>query len=423
MKNIKLGEYIETLTDYHSGGSYKTLKENTKILYEPDYAVMIRTLNFERNDFLNDLIYCDKKSYEFLGYSNVKENDVLMNKIANPGSVYIMPHVSYKCTCGMNLFLLRFKNINQRYMYYVMKNSENYIKSKAHGTTTKTITKDEVRNLEFKIHESRVEQDKIEKILTNIDKKIENNTKINNNLEELMKTLYQRWFIEFEFPNKDGKPYKSSDGKFVKNEELKQDIPENWNVENCFKNKLYEIIKPGLENFERKNYLATGNVNENVITDGEWITYDNRESRANMQPIKNSVWFAKMKNSVKHLTLPENSEWFINKYVLSTGFLGIKCKENTLSYLHCFIYSNYFEKVKDMLAHGATQEAINNEDLKAIKLLIPNNEILEKFENETKSIIKKQLEIEHENQRLVELKEFLLPMLMNGQIKVDDIEI
>ena len=238
-----------------------------------------------------------------------------------------------------------------------------------------------------------------------------------------MKTLYQRWFIEFEFPNEDGKPYKSSGGEFIYSEDLKQNIPQKWNVENCFKNKLYEIIKPGLKNFERKNYLATGNVSENMITDGEWITYENRESRANMQPIKNSIWFAKMKNSIKHLTLPEKSEWFINKYILSTGFLGIRCISNSLSYLHCFIYSNYFEKVKDMLAHGATQESINNEDLKAIKLLIPDNTILERFENETKSIIQKQLEIEHENQRLIELKKFLLPLLMNGQINVDNIEI
>ena len=130
-----------------------------------------------------------------------------------------MPKVEYNCNCGMNLFLIRFKEINQRYMYYVMKNNEEYIKSKAHGTTTKTITKDEVRNLEFKIHDTKSEQDKVEKILTTIDKKIDNNTQINNNLEELMKTIYQRWFIEFEFPNEEGKPYKSSGGKLVYNEE------------------------------------------------------------------------------------------------------------------------------------------------------------------------------------------------------------
>ena len=266
-------------------------------------------------------------------------------------------------------------------------------------------------------------QVKIGDMLYKIENKIQINNQINNNLEELMKTIYQRWFIEFEFPNDDGKPYKSSGGRLVYNEELKQKIPENWNVGNCYNNNLYEIIKPGIQRFETKNYLATGNVDRSNIADGEWIQYDNRESRANMQPLPNSIWFAKMKNSIKHITLPDNSDWFNKKYILSTGFLGIKCKENTLSYLHCFINSDYFEKIKDMLAHGATQEAINNEDLRAIKLLIPDKQILKSFENYTKAIIHKELDTIRENQRLNSLKEFLLPMLMNGQINVDDIEI
>ena len=285
-----------------------------------------------------------------------------------------------------------------------------------------TLTIDSIGNLPLYLP-SLETQEKIGNLLSYIDRKIESNSHINNNLEELMKTLYQRWFIEFEFPNDDGKPYKSSGRRLVYNEELKQNIPENWIVENCFNNKLYEILKPGLEYFESKNYLATGNVNESKILDGEWVTYDKRESRANMQPVRNSIWFAKMKNSIKHLTIPDKSEWFINKYILSTGFLGIKCIENSLSYLHCFIYSDYFEKVKDMLAHGATQEAINNEDLKAIKLIIPDNLVLKQFEETTKAIIQKQLDIEEENQKLTSLKELLLPMLMNGQINVDDIEI
>ena len=149
MKKIKLGDYIDILTDYHSGGSYQTLKEKTKILYEPDYAVMIRTLNFENIDFVDNLIYCDKSSYDFLSYSHVFEDDILMNKIANPGSVYLMPKVDYKVTCGMNLFLIRLKGVNQKYMYYVMKYNEPYIKSKGHGTTTKTNRKEEVRSIEL----------------------------------------------------------------------------------------------------------------------------------------------------------------------------------------------------------------------------------------------------------------------------------
>lgn len=183
IKKIKLGDYIEILTDYHSGGSYKILKENTKILHEPNYAVMIRTINFENNDFKNDLIYCDKKSYDFLSYSHVKENDILMNKIANPGSVYCMPKVEYRTTCGMNLFLIKLKNVNQKYLYYVMKYNENYIKSQTHGTTTKTITKDEVRNLEFTINDDLNYQAKIVSILDAIERQISLNCSVAQKLQ------------------------------------------------------------------------------------------------------------------------------------------------------------------------------------------------------------------------------------------------
>ena len=69
MKKIRLGDYISLITDYHSGGSYQTLKEKTKILHEPDYAVYVRTINFENNNFDSDLVYCDESSYNFLEYS------------------------------------------------------------------------------------------------------------------------------------------------------------------------------------------------------------------------------------------------------------------------------------------------------------------------------------------------------------------
>ena len=184
---VKLGDYIDVLTDYHSGGSYKLLKEKTKILYEPNYAVMVRTLNFENNDFKTDLIYCDKDSYDFLEYSHVIENDILMNKIANAGSVYKMPKVNYLATCGMNLFLIRLKDIDQVYMYYVMKVNEKYIKGQSHGTTTTTITKDEVRNLSFLVFKDKEKQKRIVDILSNLEKQIERN---NAMIQKLLSFVY-----------------------------------------------------------------------------------------------------------------------------------------------------------------------------------------------------------------------------------------
>lgn len=374
MKKIKLGDYIEILTDYHSGGSYKTLKEKTKILYEPDYAVMIRTLNFERNDFANDLIYCDKQSYDFLNYSHVRKDDVLMNKIANPGSVYIMPHTNYKCTCGMNLFLLRFKNINQRYMYYVMKNSEAYIKSKAHGTTTKTITKDEVRNLEFKIHKKIDEQNKIERFLTNIDTKIENNNKINNNLEDLALTIFLH-----DFGNKN--PNGRIEQILFENSKSKVKVGDTKDVKGD-----YPFFTSGESVLEWDEYFVDGRT-----------LFLNTGGNADVK-------------------------FYVGKAAYSTDTWAITTNNDMSDYLYLYLKSIKSDLDRKFF-NGSGLKHLQKPLFKQENIYIPSNEELINFNNKVKSFFNIITANKLENKKLNSLKEFLLPMLMNGQINVDDIEI
>lgn len=317
------------------------------------------------------------------------------------------------------------KKVNSKFLnaYLNSSISRKHFSNNASGSGQRyTLTVESIGDLPVYLP-SLESQKKIGNIFSYIDNKIENNTQINNNLEELMKTIYQRWFIEFEFPNEEGKPYKSFGGKLIYNENLKREIPEGWGVENIVKNQLTSIVENGVDYFESKQYLATGDVEENEILSSSMIEYETRESRANMQPIINSVWFAKMKNSIKHLCFGEYSIEMINNYILSTGFCGLKCAEHSFEYINEFINSEYFEKHKDVLAHGATQEAVNNEDLKNIKILIPNDCILREFHNISKDIYEQIYNNKLEKQKLIKTREFLLPLLMNGQINVDDIEI
>ena len=137
-------------------------------------------------------------------------------------------------------------------------------------------------------------QNSIGKLFSSIDKKIEINNQINSELEQMAKALYNYWFVQFDFPDENGRPYKSSSGKMVWNEKLKREIPEGWEVENLANNSISSIIPVGIEYFNKKNYLETKNINNEFISDGAWISYDNRENRANMQPQINSIWFAKI---------------------------------------------------------------------------------------------------------------------------------
>ncbi len=140
VKSLKV--IINLLTDYHANGSYKKLKENVTLLDKEDYAVMIRTTNFEKNDFYKNLIYINENAYNFLKKSKVYPEDILINKIGNAGATYFMPNLNRPISLGMNLFLLRVKNEYYKpFIYLMIKKREKYLKSLASGTTTKTITK------------------------------------------------------------------------------------------------------------------------------------------------------------------------------------------------------------------------------------------------------------------------------------------
>ena len=264
------------------------------------------------------------------------------------------------------------------------------------------------------------EQNRISEVLKKIDDKICLNSKINDNLEQQLMLLYDYWFTQFDFPDNNGNPYQTSGGKMVWNDTLKRNIPENWKVQSVNSNCLSSIIKPGVEIFNTKTYLATADVKGTSISTGTIVDYDGRESRANIQPSINSVWFAKMKNSIKHLYLNKEMQPIISSSILSTGFCGLQCNEISFEYIASYVSNSYFEIHKDMLAHGATQEAVNNDDLEGVHIIIPENTVLRAYHEATQSIYAQISKNICENRELVKLRDWLLPMLMNGQATISD---
>ncbi len=168
-QRVRLGDILELLTDYHANGSYELLKNNVTLLKHVDFAIMIRTTNFENNDFKNDLIYINKKAYEFLSKSKVFAGDILVNKIANAGTAYFMPKLNQPVSLGMNLFLLRIKpNYNNFFIFKQIANYERVLKTFANGSATKTITKNVIKNLLIPLPPLN-EQIAIANILSDVD--------------------------------------------------------------------------------------------------------------------------------------------------------------------------------------------------------------------------------------------------------------
>ena len=280
--------------------------------------------------------------------------------------------------------------LDKKFCYYLLSSYliKKQLSSAAQQTKIRHTSPDKIKDC-YALIPAIDKQKEAGDLLFKIDNQIERNNTMVKRLQVMSQSIFNRFFVQ-------------------ENELISLlDFP------------YIHIIKPGIIKFEgQKHYVATADVEgEDLNFDAPLIDYETRESRANMQPIKNSVWFAKMKNSIKHIYLTKKDELLVNNYVFSTGFCGIKCDDIAFEYLINYINLPYFEIEKDILAHGATQESINNEDLRSFKIHLPSKEKLRAFHNKTNGIHCRISEINHVTYQLTCLKEKLLPLLINQQLK------
>ena len=199
-KENRFGEIINLLTDYHANGSYQILKANVELKNTEDYAWMVRSTDFE-NNFQKDKRYITKKSYDFLKKSKIFGNEIIICKIGNAGKVYLMPKIDRPCSLAMNSFLIRLnesKCLSEYvYQYLNSKNGREQIESRILGTTTKTITKDNVRSIVIPYPSLKEQNIIVEKInaLSEGTKKLESICKQKlTDLEELKKSILSKAF-------------------------------------------------------------------------------------------------------------------------------------------------------------------------------------------------------------------------------------
>lgn len=414
MNKVKLGEIAEI-----QAGPFGTQ------LHKEEYVTqgipMLNSKNIGNGRIITDSIdYIPPGVCLRLPKYVLNEGDILFGRA---GTIERHTYVDKEyngCIQGTNCIRIRCNDKKQALYisYYLwLKELKQRIENSSGGSIQSYITTDLLKDITIEIPDNF---EKKAKMLRLIDKKIDNNTRINDNLEQQLTTLYDYWFTQFDFPDENGKPYQSSGRKMVMNNCLKKKIPDGWNVESVYSNQLSSIIKPGVDKFDTKTYFATADIKGTSLSSGALIDYENRENRANMQPSVNSVWFAKMKNSIKHLYLNEEMLPIILSSILSTGFCGLQCSDVSFEYMASYISNTYFETHKDMLAHGATQEAVNNDDLAGIHIIIPDDKTLQNYHRITQPIYSQISKNICENQELVKIRDWLLPMLMNGQASISD---
>ena len=306
---------------------------------------------------------------------------------------------------------------NTDFLYYKL-NSINFAPYIT-GSAQPKLNKENLLNIELYIP-SKEYQDKISKVLTLLDKKIQINNQINQELEAMAKTLYDYWFVQFDFPDQNGKPYKSSGGKMVYHPELKREIPEGWGVENL-KDSESKIItgktpsRANSDNFGGEiPFITIGDIRGNtfIYSTSETLTDLGASVQQNKYLPEGSLCVSCI------ATVGEigfTTEWsHTNQQINSIVFED----ENNRYYLY-FALKNYFENANASAKTGNTFANMNKEDFSGIKIIFPNKEIKNNFHKITEPYFSQIKCLQGQNQELTQLRDWLLPMLMNGQVKVE----
>lgn len=420
MSSVKLGPLVKK-----GGGRIHTGPFGSQ-LHASDYVefgipcIMPANMKDSRVN-LEGIAYISDADAQRLKKYIVEEGDIIYSRRGDVTQKALITNTEAGYFCGTGCLLLRpGSEFDSRYLTYYLSLDEikKWMINQAVGATMPNLNTGILSNVPF--YPVSVEtQHRIAAVLSALDAKIELNCKINTELEQMTRTLYDYWFVQFDFPGAQGKPYKSSGGQMIYSNQLKREIPEGWEVQDMYDNDLFEIIKPKIDEFEgEKQYIATADVDNLNISEGSLVTYENRESRANMQPKEYTIWFAKMKASVKHILVGDYTKDLLHDAIFSTGFMGIQASKETFEYASLTIHRPYFELVKDANANGATMAAIGNNDMKNIKLVVPSPDVITSFHEVARPILEKMDLNRQQSQKLAELRDWLLPMLMNGQVRV-----
>ena len=293
------------------------------------------------------------------------------------GSLGTVQYTENNCwPLNTTLYVSDFKGNNPKYISYLLQML--HLEKYGSGSAVPTLNRNHLDNLEVTFH-SLIEQQHIVDIIGSLDKKIENNNK-----------LLEKCYI------------------FLNLNMKKLMIGKNKKIISSFDD--IEIISSGIDKFNNsKIYLDTSCVSDNSIVDiSNNVTYTDSPSRANMKPIKNSVWFAKLKSSPKHIIVKDYSDEILDNCIFSTGFLGLKIDNEKFNLLSTYFTSDVFEKEKDSLSIGATMQSINNVTFKGMYIpdFSPTDYI--SFNILSEQILKLIYKTELENIKLKKLKNIYL---------------
>lgn len=361
----------------------------------------------------------NKESFSKINKRTKLENgDLVISTVGVLGKLAIIKteNLNYDFQRSVGIVKCDEKKINTKYLYYYLNTQfvQNRLNHLSKGAVQKCLFISDLKNLEIDFPDLSTQQ-KIASVLSALDDKIELNNRINAELEAMAKTLYDYWFVQFDFPNEEAKPYKSSGGKMVYNETLKREIPEGWEVK-----KLKKVLKTYLGGTPSTKNLEYWRGNIPWLNSGEVANFPliNTEQFISKEAVKNSsTKFLKKGSVLLSITRHLRVNILGIDACVNQSVAGIEENEKfKYPYIYFFLINDINRLMS--LRSGAQQPHINKETVDTIPFLVPSENILNKYYIIATPIFEKIFNNAKQNQELSALRDWLLPMLMNGQVKV-----
>ena len=421
IRKYKLADYIDSFGDgihgtpnYDENGEYYFINGNN--LKNGKIEITSNTLKISSDEY--------KRIKR-----NLSDNTLLVSINGTLGNIafYNNEKISLgKSACFLNLN----KCACRPFIRYVLESKEfkTYMNRVAGQSTIKNVSPTQVSEYEF-FAPSYSDQARIAKVLSTIDREITINREINRNLEELAKQIYDYWFVQFDFPNEEGKPYKSSGGKMVWNEFLKREIPADWEVK-----RLGEILvkidsgkRPagGINKALKSGIPSLGAecIDDLGVFDFSSTPFIDNSYRNKLTTGKicnNDILVYKDGAYVGKITLFRDNfpyeEVFVNEHV----FLIHAQEECLEEYLYFSLKQKaYFQIMQNLGKAKAAQPGLNREDMQNILLIVPNKNIVSVFHNKVGLLFENLFNNARAIGNLSSLRDNLLPLLMNGQVTLN----
>ena len=319
----------------------------------------------------------------------------------------------YSGGASSDVLVFRAKNLSDSSFVYAILMQDafyDYAMKGAKGSKMPRGDKDQIMRYEIPTF-SPEQRKNIGKLITDIESKIAVNRQINDNLEAMAKQLYDYWFVQFDFPNEEGKPYKSSGGKMVWNEILKREIPEGWR-DGCFSD-IANITMGQSPDGSSYNEDGEGEIFYQGSTD-----FGIRFPSVRMYTTA-PTRFAKQGDILMSVRAPVGAVNIANTdCCIGRGLSAINSKIGSMTYIYFVIH--YLKVRFDSLnSAGTTFGSITKDDLYGLPIVIPSTDVIKMYESISKPIFDKQMNIGQEIENLTKQRDDLLPLLMNGQVSVN----